>query len=202
MSTQPPAQADRSFNRSMLIKLFVVALMMFGFGFALVPMYRAICQITGINNLVQRDATVREAKNTQVDMSRTISIEFDANARGPLGFKPEQNSIDVHPGEVTTVMYDVSNQQARTIQAQAIPSYAPKQATEFFKKIECFCFTQQTLAANESRKMPVVFVIDPKLPKDVKTITLSYTFFELNTPAEPAPAPRKTAAQGAAKPDA
>ncbi|TDN68383.1 cytochrome c oxidase assembly protein [Paraburkholderia sp. BL10I2N1] len=195
MSPQPPARADRAFNRSMLFKLVVVAFMMFGFGFALVPMYRAICQITGINNLVQRDATVREAKNTQVDMSRTISIEFDANARGPLGFKPEQNSMDVHPGEVTTVMYQVSNEQRHTIQAQAIPSYAPKEATEYFKKIECFCFTQQTLAANETKRMPVVFVVDPKLPKDVKTITLSYTFFELNTPA---PATRGTAAGQAA----
>src|SRR5258708_19777967 len=102
MSKHPPADADRSFNRSMLVKLFVVALMMFGFGFALVPIYRAICEITGINNLVQRDATVREAKNTQVDMSRTISIEFDANARGPLGFKPEQHSTDAHPADVTT----------------------------------------------------------------------------------------------------
>jgi cytochrome c oxidase assembly protein subunit 11 len=183
MSMQPPAEADRSFNRSMLIKLFIVALMMFGFGFALVPMYRAICQITGVNNLVQRDVSSREAKNTQVDMSRTISIEFDANARGLLGFKPEQRSLDVHPGEVTTVMYDVSNEQSRTIRAQAIPSYAPKQATEYFRKIECFCFTQQTLNANETKRMPVVFVVDPKLPKDVKTITLSYTFFELNTPA-------------------
>src|ERR1700758_5699440 len=115
MSPQPPANADRSFNRSMLLKLVVVAFMMFGFGFALVPMYRAICQITGINNLVQRDATVREAKNTQVDMSRTISIEFDANARGPLGFKPEQNTMDIHPGEVMTVMYDVTNEQDRTV---------------------------------------------------------------------------------------
>jgi cytochrome c oxidase assembly protein subunit 11 len=114
-----------------------------------------------------------------------MSVEFDANARGPLGFKPE-HSLDVHPGELTTIVYDVTNGQARSVVAQAIPSYAPKQATEFFKKIECFCFTQQTLAANESRKMPVVFVIDPKLPKDVKTITLSYTFFEVNTPAAPA----------------
>ncbi|WP_109479341.1 cytochrome c oxidase assembly protein [Paraburkholderia sp. C35] len=199
MSTQPPTGADRSFNRPMLFKLVVVALLMFGFGFALVPMYRAICEVTGINNLVQRDATAREAKNTQVDMSRTISIEFDANARGPLGFKPEQNSIDVHPGEVTTVMYDVSNQQARTIQAQAIPSYAPKQATEFFRKIECFCFTQQTLKANESKRMPVVFVVDPKLPKDVKTITLSYTFFELNAPAPTTRGTEGQTAVGAAK---
>jgi cytochrome c oxidase assembly protein subunit 11 len=185
MSTQ--AESDRAFNRSMLIKLVVVALLMFGFGFALVPMYRAICLVTGINNLVQRDATAREARNTQVDMTRTISVEFDANARGLLRFKPEQTSLDVHPGEVMTVMYDISNNEGRTIDAQAIPSYAPKQATEYFRKIECFCFTQQTLKANETKRMPVVFVIDPKLPKDVKTITLSYTFFELNKPAVPPP---------------
>lgn len=197
MSTQPPAKVDRSFNRSMRLKLVVVAFLMFGFGFALIPMYRAICQVTGINNLVQRDATARDAKNTQVDMSRTISIEFDANARGPLGFKPEQSYIDVHPGEVTTVMYQVTNEQGRTVHAQAIPSYAPMQATEYFKKIECFCFTQQTLAANETKRMPVVFVVDPKLPKDVKTITLSYTFFELNTPA---PTERGSAGDGAKAP--
>jgi cytochrome c oxidase assembly protein subunit 11 len=166
----------------MLVKLVVVAALMFGFGFALVPMYRAICSITGINNLVQRDVGEREAKNTQVDASRTISIEFDANARGPLQFKPEQSSLDVHPGQVMTVMYQVTNEQGRTVQAQAIPSYAPKEATEYFKKIECFCFTQQTLAANETKRMPVVFVVDPKLPRDVKTITLSYTFFELTAP--------------------
>nr|WP_087655925.1 cytochrome c oxidase assembly protein [Caballeronia terrestris] len=182
MSSPQEAESDRAFNRSMLVKLVVVAGLMFGFGFALVPMYRAICSITGINNLVQRDATAREAKNTQVDASRTISIEFDANARGPLQFKPEQSSLDVHPGEVMTVMYQVTNEQGRTVQAQAIPSYAPKEATEYFKKIECFCFTQQTLAANETKRMPVVFVVDPKLPKDVKTITLSYTFFELAAP--------------------
>jgi cytochrome c oxidase assembly protein subunit 11 len=182
VSIDEGAKADRAFNRSMMFKLFVVAVGMFGFGFALVPMYRAICSITGINNLVQRDVGEREAKNTQVDASRTISIEFDANARGPLQFKPEQSNLDVHPGEVMTVMYQVTNQQNRTVQAQAIPSYAPMQATEYFKKIQCFCFTQQTLAANETRRMPVVFVVDPKLPKDVKTITLSYTFFELTAP--------------------
>jgi cytochrome c oxidase assembly protein subunit 11 len=182
VSSHEGAKADRAFNRSMMFKLFVVAVGMFGFGFALVPMYRAICSITGINNLVQRDVGEREARNTQVDASRTISIEFDANARGPLQFKPEQSNLDVHPGEVMTVMYQVTNQQNRTVQAQAIPSYAPMQATEYFKKIQCFCFTQQTLAANETRRMPVVFVVDPKLPKDVKTITLSYTFFELTAP--------------------
>jgi cytochrome c oxidase assembly protein subunit 11 len=182
VSIDEEAKADRAFNRSMMFKLFVVAVGMFGFGFALVPMYRAICSITGINNLVQRDVGEREARNTQVDASRTISIEFDANARGPLQFKPEQSNLDVHPGEVMTVMYQVTNQQNRTVQAQAIPSYAPMQATEYFRKIQCFCFSQQTLAANETRRMPVVFVVDPKLPKDVRTITLSYAFFELTAP--------------------
>src|ERR1700761_2111165 len=167
MSMHSPDELNRSFNRSMLFKLVVVACLMFGFGFALVPMYRAICEVTGINNLVQRDTSARDAKNTQVDMTRTISIEFDANARGPLGFKPEQNAIDVHPGEVTTVMYQVTNAQGRTIDAQAIPSYAPREATEYFRKIECFCFTQQTLTANQTKRLPVVFVVDPKLPKDV-----------------------------------
>jgi cytochrome c oxidase assembly protein subunit 11 len=197
MSAQQPFDEDRSvksFNRSMLVKLIVMAAVMFGFGFALVPLYRAICQITGVNNLVKRDVTAGEAKNTQVDLTRTVSIEFDANARGPLGFTPESNSLDVHPGEVTVIKYRVTNEQNRAVRAQAIPSYAPGLAVEYFKKIECFCFTQQTLAAHETREMPVVFYVDPKLPRDVKTITLSYTFFELGAPAG------KTASIGAAAP--
>jgi len=197
MSAQQPFDEDRSvksFNRSMLVKLIVMAAVMFGFGFALVPLYRAICQITGVNNLVKRDVTAGEAKNTQVDLTRTVSIEFDANARGPLGFTPESNSMDVHPGEVTVIKYRVTNEQNRAVRAQAIPSYAPGLAVEYFKKIECFCFTQQTLAAHETREMPVVFYVDPKLPRDVKTITLSYTFFELGAPAG------KTASVGAVAP--
>lgn len=192
MSTQPPVDADRTFNRSMLVKLVIMAAVMFGFGFALVPLYRAICQITGVNNLVKRDVTAADVKNTQVDATRTVSIEFDANARGALEFTPERNSLDVHPGEVTVVKYRVTNEQNRAVSAQAIPSYAPRLAIEYFKKIECFCFTQQTLAAHETREMPVVFYVDPKLPRDVKTITLSYTFFELGVTAG------KTASTGAA----
>lgn len=191
MSTQPPVDADRTFNRSMLVKLVIMAAVMFGFGFALVPLYRAICQITGVNNLVKRDVTAADVKNTQVDATRTVSIEFDANARGALEFTPERNSLDVHPGEVTVVKYRVTNEQNRAVSAQAIPSYAPRLAIEYFKKIECFCFTQQTLAAHASREMPVVFYVHPKLPRDVRTITLSDTFFELDVPAG------KTAQSGA-----
>ncbi len=137
------------------------------------------------------------ARNSQVDASRTITIEFDANARGPWDFKPEQASIDVHPGQVTTVMYSFRNRQNRAMALQAIPSYAPSVAMAHFTKLECFCFSQQVLQAGESKRWPVVFVVDAKLPKDVKTITLSYTFFEVGgkVPAEPV-----AAAQLAARP--
>jgi cytochrome c oxidase assembly protein subunit 11 len=183
-------------NRRMVGKLAVVALLMFGFGYAMVPMYKSICEALGINvlSLSERDVPGNSnatPANTQVDRSRTITVEFDANARGPWDFKPAKRYVDVHPGEMTTVMYEFSNIQNRTMSAQAIPSYAPKQATPYFNKLECFCFNQYTLKPGESKQWPVVFVIDPKLPKDVKTITLSYTFFEVVGGVAAAPAPRK-----------
>ena len=190
-------------NRRMLGKLLVVALLMFGFGYALVPMYRAICEALGVNVLSvaeqRREAATsgRDVRsNTQVDLSRKITVEFDANARGPWDFKPAVASVQVHPGELATVMYEFRNKQDRTMAAQAIPSYAPKQAMSHFNKIECFCFNEYTLKAGESKQWPVVFIIDPKLPKDVTTITLSYTFFEVGgkIPAEPAGGLRPTAA--------
>ena len=189
----------RGDNRRMLGKLAVVAALMFAFGYALVPIYNAICRALGVNvlSLAERsaqgvasfDATKKgAARNTQVDLSRTITIEFDANARGPWEFKPEKRSVQVHPGEIATVMYEFKNVQNRTMAAQAIPSYAPMQAMAHFNKFECFCFQQYTLKPGEVKRWPVVFTIDPKLSKDVKTITLSYTFFEVggSVPAEPA----------------
>jgi cytochrome c oxidase assembly protein subunit 11 len=166
-------------NRAMLGKLVVVAVVMFGFGYALVPVYRQMCELLGINVLTQQDGTVVRPANTQVDTSRTITVELDGNSQGPWRFRPTTSSIQVHPGELATVMYEVVNTQNRTVQAQAIPSYAPQSATPHFKKVECFCFKQQTLKPNEARQMPVVFFIDPALPREVKTITLSYTFFEI-----------------------
>lgn len=167
-------------NKQMLGKLLVVAVMMFGFGYALVPLYKKICEITGVNILTPKDVTVQNIGNTQVDKTRTVTIEFDANAQGPWRFRPTQASMQVHPGEMAQVVYEVVNTQPRSIDAQAIPSYAPQQAAAHFKKMECFCFKQQTLGPNEAKQMQVVFYIDPALPKDVKTITLSYTFFEVN----------------------
>jgi len=171
-------------NTRMRWKLAVVAVAMVGFGYGMVPLYYSICEKRGINVLAQgeRQGTVvgeRGPVNTQVDAARTITVEFDANARGPWSFKPEKHSVEVHPGEVTTVMYEFRNEQNRTMSAQAIPSYAPKQAMAHFNKIECFCFNQYTLKPGESKQWPVVFVVDGKLPKDVHTITLSYTFFEV-----------------------
>lgn len=180
----PSRDADlRSDNLRMVGKLVVVAALMFGFGYALVPMYRAVCKALGINVLSLSELSIpgmsKVAPNTQVDRSRTITVEFDANARGVWDFKPAQRSIEVHPGEMATVVYEFRNIQTRAMAAQAIPSYAPKQAMPYFNKLECFCFNEYTLQPGESKQWPVVFVIDPKLPKDVKTITLSYTFFEV-----------------------
>lgn len=165
-------------NKKMLGKLVVLAVMMFGFGYALIPMYKHLCEVLGINVLTQ-DGMASRPENTQVDKTRKITIELDGNAQGPWRFRPTTRSIDVHPGELATVMYEVVNTQARTIKAQAIPSYAPQSATPHFMKVECFCFKEQTMGPNEARQMPVVFFIDPKLPREVKTITLSYTFFEI-----------------------
>ncbi len=188
----------RSENLKMVGKLAVVSVGMFAFGYAMIPVYKAICEVTGINILSLSERQVpgngvageraRSALgNTQVDQSRVITVEFDANARGPWHFKPAQSSIQVHPGELATVMYEFQNVQDRRMAAQAIPSYAPRQAAPHFTKLECFCFNQYTLEPGEKKQWPVAFVIDPRISKDVTTITLSYTFFEVGgkTPAAP-----------------
>lgn len=179
-------------NFQMVGKLAVVTALMFAFGYALVPLYKAICEMTGLNVLALNEQVVAAVKptpvqNSQIDTTRTITVEFDANARGPWDFKPAQRSLQVHPGELATVMYEFQNIQNRRMSAQAIPSYAPQQAAAHFNKVECFCFNQYTLEPGEKKSWPVAFVIDPKLSKDVKTITLSYTFFEVGgrTPAAP-----------------
>jgi cytochrome c oxidase assembly protein subunit 11 len=176
---------NRKLNRTMLGKLLVIALIMFGFGYAMVPLYKQICELTGVNILTPKDISITEISNSQIDRSREITVEFDANTQGPWRFRPTVSSMKVHPGEMTQVVYEVVNKQSYKMEAQAIPSYAPQQASAYFKKMECFCFKQQTLEANEARQMPVVFYIDPSIPKDVKTITLSYTFFEVGGKLNP-----------------
>jgi len=162
-------------NRKLFVRLAVIAVGMFGFGYALVPFYYQICAAWQVNYVDKPDAG---AANTQVDVLRTVTIELDSNIHHMAWrFRPLVSNVSVHPGELTTVEYEVINASAVPVTGQAIASYGPQLAGEYFKKIECFCFTQQTLAPGETRRMPVVFVIDPRLPKDVNTIALSYTFF-------------------------
>lgn len=162
-------------NSRTLAKLIVVTIGMFGFGFAMVPFYNKICEVTGLNS---GDEQVL-AKNTQVDTARWVTLEFDANTNQGLAwqFKPMQRTMKVHPGQLVQVEYEVVNVSSKPVIGQAVPSYGPARAGRYFKKIECFCFRPQTLAAGEKRRMPVLFVLDPGMEKDLNTVTLSYTFF-------------------------
>jgi len=173
-------------NRTLLVKLCVIVVAMFGFGYALVPFYDMICEATGLRNLAIAD----EIRNTQVDATRSVRIELDSNVRTlPWTFRPLEVIVSVHPGEVRQVVYEISNRTDRAMTGQAIPSYGPRDAAQYFRKLECFCFTKQVLQPGETRQMPVVFVVDPSLPKDMATITLSYTFFEVEG-AKPLVEPR------------
>ncbi len=168
--------AQRHDNRLLLAKLFVVVIAMFGFGYALVPFYEKICEVTGLRNIAQADTV----QNTQIDASRAVRIEFDSNIRKlPWQFRALTPVVDVHPGELRHVMFEIVNVTDRVMTGQAIPSYGPPNAAQYFRKLECFCFSRQTLQPGERRQMPVVFVVDAALPADVATITLSYTFFEV-----------------------
>ncbi|MCB1917581.1 MAG: cytochrome c oxidase assembly protein [Rhodocyclaceae bacterium] len=169
--------SQASDNRAMLVRLVVGAIAMFGFGFALVPFYEKICEVAGINDLGRRDG---EVVNTQVDPSRTVTIEFDTNLHDlAWQFRPLERSVRVHPGELVQVAFEVINTRDYAVAGQAIPSYGPRIAGAHVQKLDCFCFSRQTLEANERRVMPVVFVLDADLPADVGTVTLSYTFFEV-----------------------
>jgi len=164
-------------NRRLLTRLSIVAVFMFGFGYALVPFYDRICVALGINSL---EARAEPTANTQVDLTRMLTIEFDANSHGmPWSFRPMVRHMQVHPGQLVQVDYEVSNVRSASVTGQAVVSYGPALAGRFVRKLECFCFSQQTLAAGETRRMPVSFVVDATLPSDINTLTLSYTFFEV-----------------------
>ena len=175
-------------NRGILVKMLVVTVVMFGFGYALVPLYKKICEVTGVNEIEKANAPLA---NSQVDSARVVTLELDANVRSdlPWKFRPLQASVKVHPGQLVQVMYEVRNDSDRPVTGQAIPSYGPQIAGLYFRKQECFCFAKQTFAPGEVRQMPVVFVIEAGLPKDVTTITLSYTFFNVEGAAPAAARP-------------
>jgi cytochrome c oxidase assembly protein subunit 11 len=182
--------AIKNSTSSLVIKLSLLAVVMLGFTYAMVPIYKSACDAgwldatrdNSANPYANVNANV-DTSNTQVDKSRWITVEFVANMneKMPWNFEAQQKSIRIHPGEMTNVVYEVVNTTDRETVGVAVPSYGPALAVEYFKKVECFCFTKQTMAPHERRGMPVVFVVTPDLPKDVNTITLSYTFFEVKS---------------------
>ncbi len=178
-------------NRKTSFKLVLVTMIMFGFGFALVPLYDAICNAFGIGKFVDIEkgtydvsAQIKKANTMQADLNRTITIEFITTMNRGMNwdFKPVVNKMDVHPGEIKVVNFYAKNNTGQKVIAQAIPRIQPARATKYFSKMECFCFTQQTFGEGEAREMPLRFVVDPALPKNIKTITLSYTFFDTQGP--------------------
>ena len=161
-------------NRQMMGKLLVVAVGMLGFGFALVPMYRQICEAIGIT-----DTRVVAASNTQVDASRNVTVEMVASSAGlPWSFEAIDRTVTLHPGQLVTVRYRVVNTLGRPVTAHAVMNTAPASANQYIEKRECFCYSDQTLAAGEAREMPVVFRVSPDAPAAMSTVSLSYTFFE------------------------
>jgi len=179
--------SDRaSANRRVVRRLLIAAVAMFGFGFALVPLYDVFCDITGINGKTGRIAA-EAALSQRVDKGRTVTVEFLSSVHSDLAwdFKPVVRRVKVHPGEVTEVNYFARNKTGEMVSGQAVPSLAPGVAAKYFNKTECFCFTRQTLGPNEEKLMPLRFVVDPELPEDVGTVSLSYTFFHAESP-EPA----------------
>lgn len=165
-------------NSKLATKLLLIVIGMFGFGYALVPIYDVFCDITGLNGKVASEAVAEISY--EVDESREITVEFitSLNKTTPMIFRSETKKLKVHPGKYYTVNFFAENKTENKMIAQAIPSISPGAAAEFFKKTECFCFTEQTFAAHEGKSMPVRFVVDPELPERYKTITLAYTFFD------------------------
>lgn len=167
-------------GRITLPVLFLVPLLMFGFGYLMVPIYNVFCDITGLNGKTGA-ISISEASQLTVDEERLVKVEFTGslNMYAPWQFEPEVTSMMVHPGKQYSTNYVATNKLAKSLVGQAVPSVSPGRAASYFNKTECFCFVQQSFEAKETREMPLVFIVDPELPKDVDTVTLSYTFFDV-----------------------
>jgi cytochrome c oxidase assembly protein subunit 11 len=160
-------------------KLALFAVAMFGFGYVMVPIYDVFCDVTGINGKTG-EISQSEANANHIDVDRMVTVEFDTNVNPalPWKFKAQEYKMAVHPGEIAEAVFIVENLSDKPIVGQAVPSVAPAQASLFFNKTECFCFTKQVLEAGESKEMIVRFVVGTELPEKISTMTLSYTFFQ------------------------
>jgi len=176
-------------TKQLVGKLLIVVVAMFGFGYALVPLYNVYCKVTGANGKTGH-ISAEQARTLDVDLAREVTVEFDTNVNGnlPWSFSAVSQKVQVHPGKITDAYFVAENNSDHTIIGQAIPSVAPGEASLYFSKTECFCFTQQTLAPHERKEMLVRFVVKPDLPEKISRLTLSYTFF-------PVPESKKTAQQ-------
>jgi cytochrome c oxidase assembly protein subunit 11 len=165
-------------NRKVVKRLLFAVVGMFGFGFAMVPLYNVLCDITGLNG--KTGGRVAIAEVLEPDLSRTVTVEFIANVNQsmPWDFTPEVSRMQVHPGKMYRTSFHAKNRTDRSMVGQAIPSVTPGLAAQHFKKTECFCFTEQQFSAGEGRDMPLLFMVDRELPDDIKVLTLSYTFFD------------------------
>lgn len=175
------ADEMRVANRRLMMKLGLGAVGMFAFAFALVPLYNVFCDITGLNGKTGRVAQSEEISSTLVDKSRWITVEFTGSVREglPWDFKPEVFKMKVHPGSLEAISFYARNISDKAVTGRAVPSLSPGQASKFFNKTECFCFDEQTLQPKEKMEMPVRFIIDPEIPPEITTVTLSYTFFKV-----------------------
>lgn len=172
-----------SAKRNALV-LVVVVFGMFGFGYATVPLYNALCEITGLNGKVSSEA-VAEPAVAGIDTSRQVKVQFVTTVNGGRNweFKAVQSQVAVHPGEFMTVMFHARNTEDHDLVAQAVPNVAPIEAARYLHKSECFCFNNQPFKAGEEKMMPVRFVVDREIPPEVDTVTLSYTFFDVTQSA-------------------
>jgi cytochrome c oxidase assembly protein subunit 11 len=166
----------RANNRVMLWKLLLIVPVMLVFCASLVPLYRQICEVLGVT------ATRAVAENTQIDRSRLIKVDFVANLNRNFAwtFAPVERSVEIHPGAMVTINYRVTNTLPYAVTGRAVPSLGPVESGLYFNKISCFCFSNQTLQAGETRDMPVTFFVDPKMPSSIGAIALSYTFFNVS----------------------
>ncbi len=190
--------SEGSHNRRTAWRLSLIVLGMFGFGFAMVPLYGLVCQATGIQSATPVFAA---AEVEESDGGRMVTVKFDAtvNDKLPWEFSPNVRSVRVAVGKMHRVSYSAHNRSARPITGQAIPSVVPWQATRHFSKTECFCFTQQTLKPGETKEMPLAFLVSPELPENIHSLTLSYSFMRVE--GEPAaPAPITPLASGGSRP--
>ena len=177
-------------HNRLIIRLLVMVAAAFAFAFALVPLYNVLCRVTGFNGKVTGEKTIRDGfgigglktdkvPTSAIDLGRIVRVEFTGTVMPglPWDMRPLTLSLDIHPGELQQVTYLVRNTSNRTIVGQAVPSISPGQAAQHFEKIECFCFSQQTLGPGEAREMPLAFIVKPEVDRNISHITLSYAFF-------------------------